>query len=100
VHTSGKASVLFWVFFGSFLSFKSPVGLLLKDITCKVQKVKVKVQKDIKKANWKRQRHQKTTSKRQSNDTFPDALPCWTSQLPHPLLLHPLPQQTIEHQLW
>jgi hypothetical protein len=45
-----------------FSSFKSPVGLLSKDMVHKVQKVKVKVQKDNK----------KTKSKRQSNDTFPD----------------------------
>ena len=70
VHEFIRKSVRVGSFFGSFLvffmSFKSQVGLLSKDMTCKVQKVKVKVQKDSK----------KTKKERQSNDTFPDALLC------------------------
>ena len=47
------------------MPFKSQVSLLSKDMACKVQKVKVKVQKGRKKTK-------KDKFKRQSNDTFPD----------------------------
>ena len=56
-------SVLFHAFLLSFLSLKSPVCLLSKDMRGKYRKVDVKVQKDTRKTN----------SKRQSNDTFHDA---------------------------
>jgi hypothetical protein len=45
----GTFFVSFLVFLVFFMSFESQVGLLSKDMTCKVQKVKVKVQKDSKK---------------------------------------------------
>ena len=83
----------FRAFLLSFLSLKSPVCLISKDMRGKYRKVEVKVQKDTRKTN----------SKRQSNDTFPDvpgldghpfeflysAEACATScDHSHPLYLH------------
>ena len=50
--------VSFFVFFVFFMPFKSQVGLLSKDMACKVQKVRVKVQKDRK--NTKKDNFKKT----------------------------------------
>ena len=61
----GTSFVSFFNLFSLFMSFKSQVGLLSKDMTCKVQKVKVKVQKDSKKI--KKDKFKKTSSSRASS---------------------------------